>query len=182
MPKGIIIFGAPGSGQTTIGRALAEHLNFQHFDIDDYHWRWDTEIPYTVFRPAEERVAHLMRDLTQCERFVMSGSMWSIRKHFELMFDLAVFVTVPPEVRAERIRKRRIAQWGDRVLPGGDMYEADERYSKEPLEVVNEYELEMAEQHKQWAEELPCDVICIDGTYPIAKSVELIANRLRSNY
>lgn len=40
--KGIIIFGAPGSGKTTLGAELARQLDFPHFDLDDYHWRWDT--------------------------------------------------------------------------------------------------------------------------------------------
>jgi len=23
-------------------------FDFPHFDLDDYSWRWDTEIPYTA--------------------------------------------------------------------------------------------------------------------------------------
>lgn len=56
LSKGIIIFGAPGSGQTTLGKEVARQLNFHHFDLDDYHWRWDTEIPYIIFRSEEERI------------------------------------------------------------------------------------------------------------------------------
>ncbi len=41
MSRGIIIFGAMGTGKTTLGRELAQQLNFQHFDLDDYHYRWD---------------------------------------------------------------------------------------------------------------------------------------------
>lgn len=60
--------------------------------------------------------------------FVMSGSMWSIRKPFEPFFDRAIFMTAPAEIRAERIRSRSLKRWGDRVLPGGDMYETTEGY------------------------------------------------------
>ena len=35
-PHGIIVFGASGSGCTTLGRALARQLNFEHFDTDDF--------------------------------------------------------------------------------------------------------------------------------------------------
>src|SRR4029453_16093638 len=34
----IHILGASGSGTTTLGRALAEHLQCPHFDTDDYFW------------------------------------------------------------------------------------------------------------------------------------------------
>ena len=58
--RGIIIFGSPGSGTTTLGREVAKRLGFQHFDLDDYLWRWDAEIPFTVSRPREERSELLM--------------------------------------------------------------------------------------------------------------------------
>ena len=174
MSRGIIIFGAPGSGQTTIGKALAQDINAQHLDLDDYHWRWDTAIPYTVFRSAEERTQHLLADVSKHPYFVMSGNMWSIRKSFEHLFDLAAFVAVPAEVRAERIRNRELKRWGSRILPGGDMYEANAIYSQDYLERVNEYENDQAQQHKQWIKELPCPVVYIDGMAPIKESVATI--------
>jgi len=83
---GIIVMGAPGVGKTTLGRELGQLLGFPHFDLDDYHWRWDTEIPYTIMRPREERAAHIMRVISEHPHFVMSGSMWSIRERFNPLF------------------------------------------------------------------------------------------------
>ncbi|WP_442872256.1 shikimate kinase [Anaerocolumna sp. AGMB13020] len=37
MSRGIIIFRALGTGKTTVGAELAQPLNFQHFDLDDFH-------------------------------------------------------------------------------------------------------------------------------------------------
>ncbi|MCL2408072.1 MAG: AAA family ATPase [Oscillospiraceae bacterium] len=153
MSRGIIVFGASGSGQTTLGKELAAQLNFQHFDLDDYHWRWDTEIPYTIFRPAQERIAHLMADISKYPNFVMSGSMWSIRKSFEPMFDLGVFVTAPADIRAERVRLRVLARWGDKAQPPNDMLNYD---TAAPSELGRK-------QHEQWITELPCPVVRVDG-------------------
>ena len=175
MTRGIMIFGAPGSGQTTLGKALAQQLNAAHLDLDDYHWRWDTDIPYTVFRSAEERTNHLLDDIAQCSYFVMSGNMWSIRKTFEPLFDLAIFITVSDEIRAERVRAREQARWGSRILPGGDMYEANPIYSQDYLERVRA--ANHAEQHKQWIAELPCPVMHIDGTMPIEENIARIIMR-----
>lgn len=94
-----------GVGDTTLGKEVSKQLNYLPVDLDDYHWRWDT--------------------ISQTPHFVMSGSMWSIRKSFEPMFNMAVFMTAPPEICAERIRMRSVTRWGDRVLWGGDMYESN---------------------------------------------------------
>jgi len=179
MTRGIILFGAAGSGKTTIAIELAQRLNFWHLDLDDYHWRWDTEIPYTTLRPAEERIKHIMDDISQHANFVMSGNMWSIRKKFEPLFDLAVLITAPVKVRAERIRSRELAKWSDRILPGGDMYEANPIYSQDYIERVSD-DFGQDKQHEAWAKELPCPVLTIEGTAPIEESVVQIYEYFRT--
>ena len=178
LPRGIILFGAMGVGDTTLGREIAQKLNLPHFDLDDYHWRWDTDIPYTSFRPREERIRHLLTDVTKLSRFVMSGSMWSIRKSFEAMFELAVFMTAPAEIRADRIRQRSIDRWGERVLPGGDMYGASEVY-RNYFAWASSYDADIRPnacmiQHEEWAAELPCPVLRIDGTKAICENLDFV--------
>lgn len=177
------MFGAMGVGDTTLGKEVAMRLGFQHFDLDDYHWRWDTDIPYTIFRSKEERTEHLLHDILQHPYFVMSGSMWSIRKAFEPFFDLAVFMIAPAEIRAERIRFRSIARWGARVLPGGDMYEASEVY-RDYFACARRYDTDIAPQacliqHEQWVSELPCPVLRVDGTRAIFENAERVVEEYR---
>lgn len=184
MPEGIILFGAMGVGDTTLGKELARRLEFPHFDLDDYHWRWDTDLPYTIFRSKEERVNRLMADISNHQKFVMSGSMWSIRKAFEPLFCLAVFMTAPAEIRAERIRQRSIDRWGERVLPGGDMYEASEVY-KDYLSCARSYDGDISPQacivqHEQWVTELPCPVLRVDGTKDISENAEWVITQYLS--
>ena len=99
MSRGIIAFGAAGSGTTTLGRELAQELGFSHFDLDDYFWRWDTGIPFTIKCPREERTERLLADISKCSGFVMSGCMHGWEKPFVQQFDLAVFITTPTETR-----------------------------------------------------------------------------------
>ena len=187
MPNGIIIFGGTGVGDTTLGKQLAEQLNWPHFDIDDYHWRWNTKIPYTIFRSAEDRTEHLMHDLIKHERFVMSGSMWSIRKAFEHFFSLAIFMTAPFEIRAERLQSRDLARWGDRVLPGGDMFEANGGH-KDYFAVARLYDTDKSMQassimqHEQWINELPCPVLRVDGTKNVDVNVKLVMGNLSAYF
>jgi len=181
MSRGIILFGAMGVGDTTLGKEVAKKLNFPHFDLDDYHWRWDTEIPYTVFRSRAEKAENIMQAISEHPHFVMSGSMWSIRKTFEPLFDMAVFMTAPAEIRAERLRVRSIARWGDRVLPGGDMYESSDVY-KDYLACAKSYDQDICPdmciiQHEQWSKEIPCPVLRVDGTKPILENAEWIVSQ-----
>jgi len=55
MVRGIIIFGSPGSGKTTLGKLAAKKLDFPYFDIDDYIWRKDTDKPFTVMHEGHCR-------------------------------------------------------------------------------------------------------------------------------
>lgn len=181
MSKGILLFGASGVGDTTLGKAVAEKLGFHHFDIDDYTWCWDTEIPYTVLRSREERIERMMNDVTKYPHFVMSGSMWSIRKVFEPMFELAAFITAPTEIRIERLRKRELSNYGERILAGGDMYEHHIRFlaDAEGYETAEPPQA-CLKQHTEWAAELPCPVLHVDGTKDISENAVWIAERHRS--
>jgi len=186
MPRGIILFGSPGSGTTTLGKEAARQLGFKHFDLDDYLWRWDTEVPYTVLRAKEERVERLMDEISRYSNFIMSGSMWSIRKSFEPLFDLAVYVTAPAEIRAERLRARSLSRWGDRVLPGGDMYEQHAAY-RDYLAAARQYDTDESpesyrKQHEQLAVELHCPVLRVDGAGEISENTERIVERYLQIY
>ena len=184
MAKGIILFGGMGVGDSTLGREIAARLCWPHIDLDDYIWMWDTPLPFTKIRPRDEKIAMLKEAISHHPHFVMSGSMFSFRKEFEACFELAVFLTAPAGVRAERVRKRELERWGKRVLPGGDMYEQEDapyrdytawarRYDEGPEEVFS------LAQHEKWIRELPCPVLRLDGTAPIAQNAEWVIEALR---
>jgi hypothetical protein len=182
VPSGIILFGSPGSGTTSIGRELASRLAYPHIDLDDHHWRWNAEIPYTVFRSKEERIESLMAAIAPHPHFVMSGSMWSIRKSFEPLLDLAGYVSAPAEIRAERVRSRELTRWGSRVLPGGDMY-ATRDWGDDYLAMARSYDTDAYRtQHEQWANELQCPVLRVDGTRPVARNAELMTRAWRDQH
>jgi adenylate kinase family enzyme len=177
MSRGIIVFGAPGAGSSTLGKGLAQRLGFPHLDLDDYFWRWDTEIPYTAFRPQEESYKYIMGDIAKSQHFVMSGSMGDDRKAFESLFDFAVYITAPSEIRTERLRSRTFSQFGNRVVKGGDMYENNNKF----IESAANYDINgRLEQHEQWIEELPCRVLRVDGTKGISENAKWIAEQYLS--
>jgi adenylate kinase family enzyme len=176
MKNGIIIFGASGSGTTTIGRELARLLGCKHFDIDDYFWE-NTSPPFIVKRPLEERINKLKTDLT--ENFVLTGSMLGWSETFEPLFTTAVYVTTPTDIRIERLTRREFERFGDRILPGGDMYDNHREF----IEWAKTYDYGGEEQrsklsHEKWLNTLTCPVLRVDGTRDYRVTAKEIYQRM----
>ncbi len=74
MPRRIHIFGASGSGTTTLASRLAVRHGHRHPDTDEFFWL-PTDPPYREKRPREARLALLRRALGETPSWVLSGSL-----------------------------------------------------------------------------------------------------------
>lgn len=176
MARGIIIFGSSGSGKTTLGKIVAKQLNYPYFDLDEYIWRNDTEIPFTVMYSRDEKVSRLMNDISRYEHFVMAGSMNSFNKPFVPLFDLAVHITADTELRIARIQKREHDLYGERILEGGDMYENHKKFIQNSI-CYDKDGSPCLKTHLEWAETLPCNVIYLNGGDELEKNSKLIVDK-----
>jgi len=68
MAQKIHIIGASGSGTTTLGMALSQDLNYQHFDTDDFLWQ-PTKPPYQKKRSVEKREEILSEALAKHDQW-----------------------------------------------------------------------------------------------------------------
>jgi adenylate kinase family enzyme len=102
------LFGASGSGTTTLGLTLCSMLGWPYFDTDDYFWL-STQVPFTARRPAAERNQLLAGDLAQHAHAIVGGSLGGWGDEWFTRFDLAVFLWLPPGLRLQRLRERE--QW-----------------------------------------------------------------------
>ncbi len=162
-PHAVILLGANGSGKTTLGRELARVLNFAHIDVEEYYF-YQSDIPYTAMRPAEERNAMLLADMKKHGFFVMSGDISGWGEEFITGFDLVIFLKVPTDIRLKRIEKRENERWGDRVRKGGDMYEQSQKFR----EFAASRDIAQLEQK---ASLYSCPILHIDGTKTPEESV-----------
>jgi len=121
------IFGASGSGTSSIAEAVCRKTGYTHFDSDTYYW-FPTHEPFTKPRPEEERVVLMEQDLTGCDKWVLSGSLIRWGDALIPFFDLVVFVYVPADVRIKRLEKREYERYGNAVLPGGSRYESTREF------------------------------------------------------
>jgi adenylate kinase family enzyme len=173
----IHIFGASGSGTTTLGNALANRLGCPHFDADDYYWV-RTEPPFRTKRPPEERVALLRKDL-EAQAWVLSGSMVRWGDPLVHRFTAAVFVYTAPAVRLERLRERERSRYGSRIEEGGDMHQQHREFI-DWARAYDEPRTDLRSKliHEAWIEKLTCRVMRFDGALPVAQLVEEVIRGL----
>ncbi len=113
MATGIMIMGSSGSGKTTLGNLVANELGYTFVDIDEYIWRKDTEIPFSVMYPKAEKISRLQEAISNCEHFVMAGSMDSFHEYFAPYFELVVHLHTDAQIRVKRVHERELEWFGE---------------------------------------------------------------------
>jgi adenylate kinase family enzyme len=170
----IHILGASGSGTTTLGRALAERLQCPHFDTDDYFWV-PTDPPYTHRRERMERAQLLMDDVTAHDAWVVSGSLCGWGDVAIPRFELVVYLWIPHDVRMERFRRREHARFGERILPGGDMYEPSQAFFAWAASYdEGGVDIRSRRLHEAWLGILPSSILCFEGEYSIEEHLAVL--------
>lgn len=175
----IHIYGASGSGTSTLGRALAEAMGLHFMDTDDYFWL-PTDPPFTQKRPMPERLALMQSDIDKAPQgVVISGSLTGWGDPLMAQFTHAIRVVTPTVVRMERLHQREYARFGARICEGGDMYAAHQAF----LDWAAQYDTGDASMrskacHDGWEQQLACPLICVDGTEPLPDLVHAIRMRL----
>ena len=119
--NGIHIFGASGSGVSTLGWHLGQALNVPYLDADNFYWM-ATDPPFTTKVPADERLRNLVNSVDTLDDWILGGSVCGWGDALIPRFDTAVFVYLPPAVRLARLQEREATRHGDRIKPGGDMH------------------------------------------------------------
>lgn len=164
MKNVIHIFGASGSGTTTLGQQICDELGFVFIDIDDYFWL-PTDPQYTHKRPREERISMLRDAINKASNIVISGSLVDWGDELIPLFTLAIRLETNTEVRMERLEKRERDRFGTRIDVCGDMYQNHMRF----MEWAKSYDtggLDMRSKakHDEWQKLLKCEVMTLDGT------------------
>lgn len=173
--KRIHIFGASGSGTTTLGKALADTIHCPHYDTDKYFWM-PTEQPFQTIRERTERKKILRHDLEQFSSWVLSGSLCGWGNFAIPMFDLVIFLRLPPAVRMERLKRREIERYGPSIE---SPFDQRHKQHKEFLQWAASYDtggsdMRSRKMHEEWLTGLPCKVIRIEEEQTVSEHLETI--------
>lgn len=172
MKNVIIVCGLNGAGKSTMGKTVAEKLNYQFIDIEDIYFPKDNpEYMYLNPRPFEEVERILSNIISEDSNFVLASVKGNFNKDIVSHFKYAVYIETPKETRIERVYKRSYNKFGDRMLEGGDLYEKEKAFF-DLVKARDENTVEI------WLSSISCPIIRVDGTLPIENNAELIAEKL----
>jgi len=116
-----------------------------------------------------------MDDLTAQEHWVVSGSLCGWGDVAIPLFELVVFLWVPQDIRMARLRQREHARFGERILPGGDMYESSQAFLARAASYdEGGLDIRSRPRHDQWLGMLPCPIICFEGEYTIEEHLAVL--------
>lgn len=179
MAKQVIhIYGASGSGTSTLGQYIGEKMGYYWMDTDDYFWL-PTNPPYTRKRKVSERIMMMRRDCLNSENVVISGSLVDWGDELIPLFTLAIRMETETDIRMKRIKKREEVKYGSRIQVGGDMYENHRKF----MEWAAAYDmggLEMRSKikHDEWQKLLSCRQVTLDGSRTLEENFEIVRRYL----
>jgi len=180
MQNVIHIYGASGSGTSTLGRKISEELGYQFMDTDDYFWL-PTDPKYTTKRSTDERLALMKKDISEYGNVVIAGSLVDWGDELIPLFTFAIRLVTDTEIRIERLKKREKQEFGERILPGGDMYQNHMEF----LEWAREYDtgsvdMRSKAKHDEWQKLLRCRQIVLNGADNLADNFQKVQAEIDS--
>ena len=172
------ILGAPGSGTTTLGAALARERGWPLLDADVFYWD-QTDPPFQRARDPAVRDAMFQAQLEGRRDWVFAGSALGWARPWVPLYELVVFLRLDPAIRMARLRAREVARYGERIAPGGDMHAA----SAEFLEWAARYDMAGHEQRslvaqEAWLDTLRVPVLRLDSAAPVPALLRSVLNAL----
>lgn len=169
---GIVVCGLNGAGKSTLGRALAEQLGCHFIDIEDLYFpKTSPDYLYADPRSNEEVTALLRQETERHPQFVLAAVRANYDPALYARFRCAVFLEVPKAVRLERVRTRSYQKFGERMRPGGDLYEREEAFFR----FCEDREDSIV---TDWLQTLSCPILRVDGTRPVEETAALLASQL----
>jgi adenylate kinase family enzyme len=169
-PRRIHVFGASGSGTTTLGRALAERYGLAHIDTDTFYWL-PTDPPFTTPGPLADRLPLLLAALDAAtDGWVLSGSLIRWGDPVIPRFDFAVFLALTAELRLARLRERERLRYGSAIDPSGKLHESHVAFMAWAAAYdTGGMEIRSRKAHDNWIAKLPCPVLTLESSAPVAR-------------
>lgn len=180
MKNVIHIYGASGSGTSTLGRKISEELGYKFMDTDDYFWL-PTDPQYTTKRSKEERLALMKKDISENENIVISGSLVDWGDELIPLFTLTIRLVTDTDIRIERLRVREKQKFGDRIMPGGDMYTNHIEF----IEWARKYDtgsmdMRSKAKHDEWQTLLLCKQVVLNGAGDLEENFKKVQAEINS--
>ncbi|MEM7375117.1 MAG: AAA family ATPase [Bacteroidota bacterium] len=174
----ILIFGASGSGTTTLAQELGKRLQWKTLDTDAYYWK-KTHPPFQQKIPLHIRQEQLRADVESAQHVIVSGSLVSWGRYWETAFDLAVFLRIPHDIRMHRLLLREKSRYGEQLASDLDLQANSMAFLQWASHYDDpEFEGRSIRQHEQWMKVLRCPVLRIEGDTSVKERLGLLLTQI----
>ena len=174
MQTGILVCGLNGSGKSTLGKTLAEALGYTFMDNEDLFFaKSDPNYLFASPRSRAEAEKLLAEAVQVHPRFVFAAVLGDYGEEVMARYRCAIWVETPRETRLQRVWQRSFQRFGERMLPGGDLYAQEASFFEMVAARPEQYVA-------QWLHSLRCPVLRVDGTRPVSENVSLILRWLKA--
>jgi len=190
MVRGILIFGLNGSGKSTLTYALTKQIGYWEMDVEDYYFphqkasrhmalehqsipETGNVLPFSFSLSKDEVQQKLLEDIATHPNFILCGVAPNWCAEILSKIDIAFWIQTPKQERLDRITQRELFRFGQRILPGGDLYEQQKAFREaaagralKPLE--------------ECAAKLHCPVYMVDGMRSVQENIEYMQQCIAS--
>lgn len=165
MSNRVIVCGGNGAGKSTLGKRLATELGWTFRDIEEYYFPIkNSDYNYLEARTKEEVSELLLVDMKKYDNFVLASVKGEFGLEVTKLFTCAILIEVPKEIRMDRVKDRSNRKFGDRMLPGGDLYEKEEQFFNMVAKRPENYT-------EKWLETVNMPIIRVDGTGTVEDNI-----------
>ena len=168
----IVICGLNGCGKTTLGKKLAQRINYLHKDIEDYYFNNNIEYKYDKPCSRDDVSNELEKDFNNYENIIFTTCKGDY-DNLSNLYDLAILIRLDKDTRLKRVKERSYKQFGDRIFENGDLYEKETKFWNM---VYNKDESVITD----WFNSLECKKIEIDGKKNIEENLGIILDFIKS--
>lgn len=109
----------------------------------------------------------LLHETKTHENFILASVKGEYGEELYSLFQCAILLDVPRDIRLQRVKDRSFRKFGNRKLSGGDLFGREEKFFRF-VEARNEDTVE------EWVKASKCPVMRIDGTNPIDENTDFI--------
>ena len=131
------------------------------------------ELGYDFSSPrSEEEVIRLLEErISENNRFIFASVRGNYSCRLIASLDRIILIEVPKQIRSQRVRDRSYQKFGNRILPGGDLYDRENKWFSLTETRPETYVTD-------WLETINCPLIRIDGTLPVEENVDYLVSVL----